>query len=498
MPANAPVAPRVLPDKRRSACVVAERSAIFSCRVCQVVGNVEQLTWLSLAPSTTTPVARVECGTGPVSASVSPDGRWIAYGCVALANAGRPEATRRPIMIVASDGGTPHPLTVAGGVERFPIWSPDGTRLFFADDVSGTTDLWAVEMTDGSAAGAPVLVRREIGTSRPLVASRDGRVFFHDEESALPESSIATLTSPGRPSSTTTTILGGTPSWSPDGRSIAVLRARPGAGGTHSLVVRSLGDGTERIFRHDGLGAARPLWFGDGDSILVLLHDGGGGHWARLVLATGEFERLMPNRANPGVLTHWTIRALAPDGGTLYFGVYRGPETLDAPMDRVVAADLRTGAYRTVFMLPGPEAALPRGASDFTLAISPDGRTLAVEVADPQSRRATIWSVGVDGGQRRALCTFIAPGNVGEQLDWTRDGGSLVYTEAGAPPTPGGDASYRVMRMAANGGAPAFTGVARDWFWTLSASPDGSRVVFDGVSTGSARDRVWTLALPPR
>jgi hypothetical protein len=32
----------------------------------------------------------------------------------------------------------------------------------------------------------------------------------------------------------------------------------------------------------------------------------------------------------------------------------------------------------------------------------------------------------------------------------------------------------------------------------VSASPDGSRVVFDGVSTAGARDRVWTLALPAR
>jgi hypothetical protein len=118
-----------------------------------------------------------------------------------------------------------------------------------------------------------------------------------------------------------------------------------------------------------------------------------------------------------------------------------------------------------------------------------------VEVADARSRHATIRLVPVNGGEPRVLCTFTAPGNVGGQLDWSRDGRDLIYTEAGPVPVPGADASYRVMRVAAAGGPPEFTGLERDWLWTLSASPDGSRVIFDGASTAGTSDRVWTLTL---
>jgi Tol biopolymer transport system component len=56
-------------------------------------------------------------------ASVSPDGRWLAYS----SNESRPIQTYvRPFPNV--DNGR-HLVSVAGGIS--PVWSPDGSELFY-------------------------------------------------------------------------------------------------------------------------------------------------------------------------------------------------------------------------------------------------------------------------------------------------------------------------------------------------------------------------------
>ena len=458
-------------------------------------GEPAALRWLSSTTGASVLVsALADCQKRGISASVSPDGRWIAHDCAGGSS------TRQQIAVIASNGGPSRQLTVAGGAERDPVWSPDGLRLFFTSDLSGTRDLWSVPIANGQASGRPTLVRRDVGASSRLLAMRGDLLFFHEVEDGLPESSIVSLDQTTSASAPVPMLLGVTPTWSPDGTLIALIRSAQETSATPSVVVHSLVDGTERVIRHDGLGPQRPLWFGDGRSLLVYEKSGEDGYWSRLTLASETFERLMPNRADPKVLTHWAIRALAPDGRTLYFGAYRGPNTLNAPIDRVVAADLRTGTYRTVVMLPGTDSALPHSASDLALAIGPAGRTLAIEVADPHTRAATIWSMAADGtGPLRPVATSIrAPRNVGEQLDWTRDGRFLVFTAAGAPRTANGEPSYRVMRVPVTGGAAEFTGASANWLWTLSVNPDGSRVVFDGSWTAGGQDRLWTLPLPAR
>src|SRR5689334_10635611 len=150
------------------------------------VGEPATLRWLSSTTGASVPVsALADCQKRWISASVSPDGRWIAHDC-----AGGSSSTRQQIAVVASNGGPSRQLTVAGGVERDPVWSPDGLRLFFTSDLSGTRDLWSVPIANGQASGPPTLIRRDVGASSRLLAMRGDLLFVHEVEDGLPESSI--------------------------------------------------------------------------------------------------------------------------------------------------------------------------------------------------------------------------------------------------------------------------------------------------------------------
>jgi TolB protein len=78
----------------------------------------------------------------------SPDGRWLAYGRVL--------DQQRDIWISLAAGGLPVQLTTDPAVDLHPSWSPDGSRLVYASNRSGSYDLWTIRVSEGTADGEPV------------------------------------------------------------------------------------------------------------------------------------------------------------------------------------------------------------------------------------------------------------------------------------------------------------------------------------------------------
>src|SRR5262249_46840937 len=155
-------------------------------------------------------------------------------------------------------------------------WSPDGTRLLFSSDRTGTPGLWAVQMAAGKAAGMPGILKADLGSHLSSGITKDGVLFLFKRvaDRALPVADVdwtfGTLSSvksfqQGYLSSATN------PSWSPDGKYIAYA-----AGGGAVVAVRTVATGDVRRVPHSLQYVRMPQWSPDGKWLLVVGRDSKG------------------------------------------------------------------------------------------------------------------------------------------------------------------------------------------------------------------------------
>jgi Tol biopolymer transport system component len=147
-------------------------------------------------------------------AAISPDGTKLAFAAEADGNT--------DIYVIGSDGSGLVRLTTDDVPDQFPQWSPDSATIVYdnvgqnvADDpeFSKSSDIWSVP-ADG---GTPASVARIPGNDNAPSYSPDGSqiAFFHDGE-------IWVMGSDGlRPHRLLDGPGGFTPRWSPDGTKIA-------------------------------------------------------------------------------------------------------------------------------------------------------------------------------------------------------------------------------------------------------------------------------------
>jgi Tol biopolymer transport system component len=74
------------------------------------------------------------------SPNASPDGEWIAFSRVGI---------QEDIVLVRANGAEPFPLMDDPHRDRHPRWSPDGRRIAFYSNRSGSYEIWSVS-PDGS------------------------------------------------------------------------------------------------------------------------------------------------------------------------------------------------------------------------------------------------------------------------------------------------------------------------------------------------------------
>ncbi|MDI3340402.1 MAG: S9 family peptidase [Sphaerobacter sp.] len=82
-------------------------------------------------------------------AQISPDGRQVAFTQTILDR--DKNDYRSSIYIVPAEGGTPRRFTAADAKDTFPRWSPDGQRLAFLSNRSGTSQIWTISLAGGEA-----------------------------------------------------------------------------------------------------------------------------------------------------------------------------------------------------------------------------------------------------------------------------------------------------------------------------------------------------------
>ena len=112
--------------------------------------------------------------------SLSPDGRYVAYDLAG------------DVFLLAVRG-THEAVLVENPAKDFnPIWTPDGSRILFTSDRTGTSGIWVLSVADGNPQGAPELLRADLGKTWPLRFAR-GDTYFYGVQTGMQDVYVAEL-----------------------------------------------------------------------------------------------------------------------------------------------------------------------------------------------------------------------------------------------------------------------------------------------------------------
>jgi Tol biopolymer transport system component len=338
-----------------------------------------------------------------VQSSASPHGHRIAYWGLAEGE------SVRNIWTIPTEGGEAVPVTSEAAIDWNPVWSPDGTHLYFSSDRGGSMNLWRVPIDErsGQVQGEPEPVTTGASASRqhPSISADGRRVAYVELVTTSNIHRIAfdseTGTVEGQPIPVTRgSVLTRSPWPSPDGEWIVYKTM----GKQEDLFV-ARNDGTDlRQLTNDVHKDREPRWSPDGKHIAFF-----------------------SNRS--GSVEIWTIN---PDGTDLR----QITNTPGAPVNPVWSSDSSRIAYSAVadrsdsyivdLALPWDEQQLqplpPVNEAGDTFqpsSWSPDGRVLAGHAP------TGIYQYSVGSGEYRELIDF------GSGAIWLADGRRLVFVSQG-------------------------------------------------------------------
>jgi len=184
----------------------------------------------------------------------SPDGARIVFASTAAGITGPLGVSRVPsdIYLARGDGSEARRLTLDGGYNAEPDWSPDGGRIAFTSDLGGTFQVWMMG-SDGS--GQRPLT--SVGQNSAPDWSPDGsQIVFDSDRDHHGNDSIYLMGADGsgqRPLADD----GIHPSWSPDGQWIVFESDRDGPNEIYA--VHPDGSGLTQV-THDGASKDEPEW----------------------------------------------------------------------------------------------------------------------------------------------------------------------------------------------------------------------------------------------
>jgi len=190
----------------------------------------------------------------------------------------------------------------------YPVWSRDGSRIFFASNRGGDWDLY-----EAPAAGGPAkrLLARK-GLQLPASAAPDGTLLFCERATGT-GADLLTLSPDGTVApfldSPTSTVAG---QYSPDGRTIAYVSDETGRDEVYLrsvakpavAVAVSTDGGRAPRWSPDG----RELFYRRGDRFLAVAVSAAGS------LSVGDARKLFDVRAGAGRSTNHAAYDVAPDG----------------------------------------------------------------------------------------------------------------------------------------------------------------------------------------
>lgn len=405
---------------------------------------------------------------------LSPDGRYIAYSHPSAEG-----SSKADIFLLTTDGTRETALIEHPADDRVLGWAPDGKRLVFTSDRTGSIGIWVIGVADGKPQGTPELVKPRMEKFYPLGFTRNGS-FYYAVSTERSDVHIATL------DPQTGKLLGqsvkaiqrfegynSAPEWSPDGRYLVCQSSRAGAGDPPFagvvLIIRELESGKVRMLEPEckRLNPRSLHWSPNGQSIIGFGLDNQGRQGLLQIDVQTEAVTALaykdPNRGG-GILEP----AWAPNGKAVFYVRDHVGDSNSTEPRCIVRRELATDEETQLCSIPGRVQ---------WLAPSPDGRQLAF-CAD-----SAVNLVSTTGGQPRKLAE--ANDNCG--ITWTPDGRYLLFGRK-----IDDEAKLDLWRIPAQGGEPQETGLTFDgWNVDVRMHPDGHRIAF--ASKQVDKNEVWVM-----
>jgi serine/threonine-protein kinase len=438
-------------------------------------GNVEQMALIRVADGQIRIVR--DLAAAPQRMSLSPDGRFIVFD---LPVEGSPD-TLRDIFITDVRTRVTRPLVTGPADDVNPLWTTEGSSVFFLSDRAGTPDAWIVPVSDGVALGDPVLVARNVGRVAPSGFTSTGALYYWLQTGAIDVFTVP-LDFPGLASTSAVRLpskfvgMNSGPAWSPTGEALAYISQRglmPNMLGADHVVIHETSGREHDLALDLALARVSPEWSPDGRTLLVRGTDRRNRTGVfRLDVRSGHVEPAVvvdvAHMSDVGQFAWWI------DGQSI---VYRSPRGL-AVRD---AADHEMWPFEAGRSFDG----LRLGR----FALAPDGRSLAFSAiligTDPAVGVLDVMSLD---GTPRELTRATYPNQVFLQT-WTPDGRELLYTRRDVSRPP----PHELWRISVDTAQASDTGIAIPGYTQINAislSPDARTVAYTG---GEARWSLWKM-----
>ena len=414
----------------------------------------------------------------PGRARFSPDGRYVAYDLSEQA-----ASPARDIAVFAVDGGRETVVVRHPANDRLFDWTPDGRRLLFGSDRSGTMGAWWIQIADGQPMGTPELVKPDLGQDvRPMGFTLDGS-YFYEVRTRMSDVYIADVDfASGRvlapPILATDRYVGSNsrPDWSTDGRELVFLSQRgPGVWGARAICIRKTDNGELREIGSGLKNIVGIHWYPDGRSLFAAAERPSGGYGPfRIDVQSGAFEPL--DLTSPAPIGQTDGPAWSTDGRTLFY-LRWGPAGTKTSL--LVARDVATGREREIYSVT--EASVYQSG----VKISPDNQWLAVAVRNFEGQSQSLTVVPAAGGAAREVLRS-AQLAWPISIAWAPDGQGLLFVKQPDAKNP----MTELWLVPIQGGEPRKLGLTAEGMRDLHIHPDGRHVAY---TSGADRSAVWVM-----
>lgn len=288
------------------------------------------------------------------------------------------------VYVTDADGRNQTRLTTRNGHTRFPLWSPDRTRIAFATQVNERGDGWDFWVMSADGTGARRLCSGIVGKSG-RDWSPDGRRIALTRTDAGNMDVYVVEVATGRLTRLTTAAgEDRDPAWSPDGAHIAFTSERDG--NREVYVARSDG-GNARRLTDDPTKDSSPVWSPDGSRILFVSARTGTPELHSMKADGLGVEKLTSGAHSSSDVPRWS-----PDGSRIAFQIAEGSR-YDIGVLR-----LRDRQQRVLVGTPHNDGSYTWSPDGTRLAyISGPGGAETLHVVDVESSRSTrittTWSL---------------------------------------------------------------------------------------------------------